>query len=165
MSNLPRRIYFLRHGLADRSAYTGSDDRLRPLTAAGIARLEAAALKLAALDLGCDLILSSPLTRCRQTAEIVAPALGLADVVKTTPELAPGFDLADLRPLLAAQGPCDAVLLVGHEPDFSDIVSRLTGGSELVFKKGGLARVDLHCGRAELWGDLVWLLPPKVLAL
>ena len=165
MSDLPRRIYFLRHGLADRSVYTGSDDCLRPLTTVGVARMQATALKLAALDLGCDLILTSPLTRCRQTAEIVAPTLGLADEVRAAPELAPGFDLANLQPLLATHGPCDAVLLVGHEPDFSDVVSRLTGGSEIVFKKGGLARVDLHRGRAELGGDLGWLLPPKGLAL
>ena len=165
MISPPRRIFFLRHGLADRSAYTGSDDRLRPLTPAGIERLELTAQKLGALALGCDLILTSPLTRCRQTAEIVAPALGLADKVEIAPELAPGFGLEALESALKPHGRQETVLLVGHEPDFSAAVSRLTGGARLLFKKGGLARVDLYRGFPAPRGELVWLLPPKVLAL
>lgn len=165
MNFTPRRLFFLRHGLADRSAYSGSDDRLRPLTAAGIARLELAAQKLGVLALGCDLILTSPLTRCRQTAEIVASSFGLLGEVKIAPELAPGFDLEALESALEPYGRQEIVLLVGHEPDFSTAVSRLTGGTRLVFKKGGLARVDLYRGFPAPRGELVWLLPPKVLAL
>ncbi len=115
--------------------------------------------------MGCDLILTSPLTRCRQTADIVALALGLTGAVTIAPELAPGFELDDLESMLAAHGPSLTVMLVGHEPDFSDAVSRLTGGSRLLFKKGGLARVDLYRWFPEPRGELVWLLPPKVLAL
>jgi len=161
--NRPRRLYFLRHGLADRAAYAGHDDRLRPLTPAGIARMEAEADGMASLDLDCDLVLSSPLTRCLQTAEIAARALGLADVLVAEPALACGFDFADLADLLAGHPDARAPLLVGHEPDLGLVVSRLTGGADLVFKKGSLARVDLDPGPG-LRGELVWLLPPKVLA-
>ena len=110
-------------------------------------------------------LLSSPLTRCRQTAEIVAEALGLSDKLKIEAELAPGFDLADLPLLLTGNHGYTNVMLVGHEPDFSITVSRLTGGSNITFKKGGLARVDLYQGLPEPKGTLVWLLPPKVLVL
>jgi phosphohistidine phosphatase len=164
MTNGPRRLYFLRHGLADRSAFTGSDDRLRPLTPQGIARLEAATANLARLNLGCDRIVTSPLTRCLQTAEIAAAALGLVDSLVSDPRLAPGFGLADLEEILAGHRDCDILMLVGHEPDFSVTVSELTGGSDLVFKKGGLARVDLYPGPGPT-GDLVWLVPPKILSL
>jgi phosphohistidine phosphatase len=159
-----RRLYFLRHGLADRAAYTGTDDRLRPLTAEGVARMEAEAATLARLGLNCDVIVTSPLTRCRQTADIAAAALGTNDRVVEDPRLAPGFDMEELAGILADHGGSDVLLLVGHEPDFSWVVSALTGGSDIVFKKGGLARVDLMPGSPPA-GNLVWLVPPKILAL
>lgn len=165
MKSALRRLYFLRHGRADRMAFTGNDDRLRPLTPEGILRLEAAAAKLAQLEMNCEVILTSPLTRCRQTADIVAPVLGLSGQVKVAPELACGFDLGGLEDLLAQEASCRAALLVGHEPDFSEVVSRLTGGSHILFKKGGLARVDLWRDFPAPQGVLAWLLPPKVLAL
>jgi phosphohistidine phosphatase len=55
-------------------------------------------------------------------------------------------------------------MLVGHEPDFSLIISALTGGGKVILKKGGLARVDITA-TAPLQGDLVWLLPPKIMRL
>ena len=160
----PLQLHFLRHGLADRSAYTGTDDRLRPLTPEGTARMRAEAATMARLGLGYDLILTSPLTRCRQTADIAAEALGLSGLVEEDARLAPGFDLEDLGAMLADHPGEDVIMLVGHEPDFSWVVSGLTGGSDIVFKKGGLARVDLVPGD-RLVGDLVWLVPPKILAL
>jgi phosphohistidine phosphatase SixA len=56
----------------------------------------------------------------------------------------------------------NAIMLVGHEPDFSQTIGALTGG-RVVVKKGGLARVDLQPDSGALAGDLVWLIPPKVL--
>jgi phosphohistidine phosphatase len=164
MSGGVTRLYFLRHGLADREAYTGTDDRLRPLTPAGMARMEAEAITLGRLDLKCDRILTSPLTRCRQTADIAATALGLGEALVEEEALACGFGLRDLPDLLAKHVDCRALMLVGHEPDFSGTVSGLTGGSDVVFKKGALARVDLH-RPGKPAGELVWLIPPKLLAL
>lgn len=164
MSRGPSRLYFLRHGLANRSQYEGEDDRLRPLTEEGVLRMQAEASMLRKLGLDCEVILTSPLLRCRQTAEIAAEALGLSAVLREDEALEPGFDLARLDDLLGRYAEHDTAMLVGHEPDFSMVVSRLTGGSDLVFKKGGLARVDLFSGSPPS-GDLVWLVPPKILAL
>jgi phosphohistidine phosphatase len=158
------RLYFLRHGLADRSAYQGGDDRLRPLTAAGKERLVRQGRNLAAMNWQPDLFLTSPLVRARQTAEIVAAELGLPDRVQIEPALACGFCAADLPELLTRHAAASQLVLVGHEPDFSSTVSDLTGGSFVVCKKGSLIRVDLYRLDPPA-GELVWLIPPKALAL
>jgi len=157
------RLFFLRHGLADRSEYTGTDDRERPLTGEGEIRMEREADFLAGLGLELDLILTSPLVRARQTAEILARRLGLEGRVREEDRLDPDFDTERLAAILSqVDGSVRNVMLVGHEPSFSEVVGEITGGSEVVCKKGGLARVDVAAGRKPL-GRLVWLLPPKVL--
>ena len=157
------RLYFLRHGLADREAFSGDDDRERPLTEEGEIRMEREAEFLADLGLELDLILTSPLVRARQTAEIVARRLDLGEKLSEEPRLDPAFDTERLAGILAQlDGTVHNVMLVGHEPSFSDVVGEITGGSHVVCKKGGLARVDVTAGQKPL-GRLVWLLPPKVL--
>ena len=162
-----RILYFLRHGLADRSAYHGTDDRLRPLTPAGRRRLHRAGRNLAQAGWRPDVILTSPLTRAVQTAEIVAEEVGLLDSLEVEESLACGFGVEDLRRLLTGYADAREMVLVGHEPDFSTVVSILTGGtglfSRIVFKKGCLARVDL-LDEEGLAGKLVWLIPPKLLS-
>ena len=118
---------------------------------------------LAALNLGIDAILTSPYTRARQTAEIAAQELKMTDGLVEDQRLSSGFGIEQLAAILQDHSTARALLLVGHEPDFSEIVSALTGGSEIVFKKGGLARVDLD-NPAALRGRLAWLIPPKILA-
>jgi phosphohistidine phosphatase len=126
--------------------------------------MEVEATALARLGLGCQTILTSPLTRCRQTADIVAAALDLKNQVMEDGRLSPGFDREDLAAILQENAVLEVIMLVGHEPDFSFLISELTGGSDIVFKKGGLARVDLGSG-LPLAGDLIWLIPPKILVL
>lgn len=156
------RLYFLRHGLADHPDFRGDDDH-RPLTREGEVRLRHQAAFLAGLDLDLDVILSSPLTRASQTAAIVGGRLGLADRVLEEPRLAHGFGVEALAAILADLPAAQRrIMLVGHEPGFSTVIGAVTGGSEVVCKKGGLARVDLDAG-SELRGRLVWLLPPKVM--
>lgn len=155
------RLYFLRHGLADRSEWSG-DDFLRPLTARGKQQMLRTAETIASLDLGLDLILSSPLTRAYQTAEIVAEVLGIHDRLASDERLAPGFGPGMLSAILKEQPALAALMLVGHEPDFSETISALIGGGRVVCKKGGLARVDLPEG-GSLDGQLVWLAPPTLL--
>jgi phosphohistidine phosphatase len=121
---------------------------------------EAAAIRR--LDLGLDVILTSPLVRAHQTAEIVAEALGPGARLATDPRLAPGFNLKQLRALLAAHRGPAALMLVGHEPDFSQTISHLIGGGRLDVKKGALALVELE-DRAAAAGRLVWLIPPRAL--
>jgi len=158
-----KRLYFFRHGLADRSAWSGSDFE-RPLTAAGKPRLTQEALTLARLNLGVDLILTSPLVRAQQTAAIVASALNLTHCLEVEERLAFGWAGQELVQILLDYPATERPLLVGHEPDFSLTISEITGGSEVICKKGSLARIDLTAG-LPLSGELVWLIPPKVLAL
>ena len=157
-------VYFLRHGLAGvREAWQG-DDAKRPLTKKGIKNLVTQAKTLARLDLQLDVIITSPLTRACQTADIVARALKMVAQLKQDERLAPGFGRDDLEQVLADHPQAKTIMLVGHEPDFSLTISALIGGGKVVLKKGGLARADITA-TAPLQGNLVWLLPPKSLRL
>jgi phosphohistidine phosphatase len=153
-------LYFLRHGLASDSDTWAGDDCERPLTNEGLMLMKTSANTLKKIGVKIDVILSSPLKRAVQTAQIAATALG-PDVIQDE-RLAYGFSLESLSEIIAEHPQSTAIMLVGHEPDFSSLVSALTGGSEIIMKKGGLARVDL-IESSPLKGELVWLLPPKVL--
>lgn len=156
------RLYLLRHGKAESRAEWRGDDAARPLTAEGEAAMRREAQALRAMDLALDAIVTSPLARARRTAEIVADELGLSGRLTEDERLAPGFDMARLEQLLAALGPAENVMVVGHEPDFSETVAELVGGGDAVMKKGGLARVDVAAVAAG-GGRLVWLLTPSLL--
>jgi len=156
------RLYFLRHGRALSRAEWRGDDDLRPLTPEGEAAMEGEARALAALGLGLETIVTSPLVRARRTAELVATALDGVELLEDE-RLAPGFDVKKLRAVVADRGAPRALMLVGHEPDFSAVVGALVGGGRVVCKKGGLARVDVAGPGLEA-GELVWLLPPSQLA-
>lgn len=153
-------LYFLRHGLAGDGATWVGDDRERPLTRTGIEHMRSSAAVFKKIGIEVDEILSSPLKRAMQTAEIAAGAFEK----QATPDdrLVYGFGLEALQSIISDYPHAKALMLVGHEPDFSETISALTGGSDLEMKKGGLARVDLYDGD-ELKGQLVWLLPPKIL--
>lgn len=156
------RLYFLRHGRADRSEWEG-EDNLRPLTQKGISRMKKEAINIKRLKLGLDAIHSSPLTRAYQTAEIVANELEMMETFHVDDRLSPGFGRSALQSVLREYDTEARVMLVGHEPDFSLTIEALIGGGSIVCKKGSLARVDLnHPGILE--GELVWLIPPKMLA-
>lgn len=153
------KLYFQRHGLADWPNWHGPDDE-RPLNEEGLAQLKAQAKTLKSLKLSLDAIISSPLPRARQTAEIVAEPLGLT--VEVDPKLAPGFSVSKLSSVLKKYAEAEAVMIVGHESDFSICISELIGGGQIALKKGGLARVDLVYAE-PLRGQLVWLATPKLL--
>ena len=156
-------VYFLRHGDAgSRETWKGSDAS-RPLSDEGAARMEREASTLALLRLPLDRILTSPLVRAQQTAEIVARRLNLLDALAEDDRLAPGFGMAELGRIMREHRALTALLLVGHEPDFSTVISACIGGGRIECKKGGLARVDIE-DPTTLAGLLVWLLPPRVLA-
>lgn len=154
-------LYFLRHGLAeDRETWKGSDAS-RPLTERGVKRLAAQAANLPRLDMQLDVILSSPYLRALQTAQIVARQLDLMSCLEQDERLV-GLDISELQAILKDHPDANNILLVGHEPDFSLTVGALIGGARLVFKKAGLARVDLFSG-PDLQGELTFLLTPKLL--
>lgn len=135
-------IWLLRHG--DAEAGSG-DDAARRLTEKGRSQSEVAGRALAALEVSVDACLSSPKVRALETAQLASEPLAVE--VETADELAGG----DFDPLELAAGRGD-VLLVGHEPDFSNAIARLTG-AKAVIKKGGLAAIED--------GELLALLRPS----
>ncbi len=140
------RLHLLRHGIAeDAGPATGGRDEPRALTGRGIAKMHAAARGMAALDLGVDTVLTSPLTRCLQTATIVCEHIGGAP--QQDQRLRPGLDLDALEDVLIEHPDARSVLLCGHEPDLSILVAVLTGGAGLHFRKGALAVLDLEACR------------------
>jgi phosphohistidine phosphatase len=124
-------IWLLRHG--DAEAGSG-DDAARRLTPEGVEQGRSAGRALTALDVGLDACLSSPKVRAADTARLACESLGLD--VEIVDELA-GGDF-DPRELTAGRG---NVLLVGHEPDMSNAIARLTGAT-VALKKGGVAAID-----------------------
>ena len=125
----------------------------------GVERTEVTAHALEKLGVKPTLLYTSPRVRARQTAEILAKALGVA--VSVREEVGFGFNVQHIGPLTADAGTNNDVMFVAHEPDLSIIISTLIGGGEIVMKKGGLARVDLF-SRAPLRGALVWMIAPKL---
>ncbi len=102
-----------------------------------------------------DLIVTSPLPRAAQTAEIAAEYLKAK--VRQDESLSPGFGMAELRTVLKRHD-ANSLMLVGHEPDFTEVISKLTGAS-LKLSKGGVALLDVDLASEE--GRLLWLFPPK----
>lgn len=151
------KLYFLRHGEANWDTWAKPDDE-RPLTKKGRKEVQAIAKALRKLEFHPNVILTSPLPRAWETANLVASELTIE--YETTALLAPGFDLNSLRQLLNEHMDRD-ILFVGHEPDFSRVIAALTEGS-VRMAKAGLARVDIQDGATPA-GELVWLAPPKIL--
>lgn len=133
-------LLLLRHGIAEEGRPDLADGE-RALTRRGIARTRALLERLVALDLGCHRLLTSPLRRARQTAELAVQA-GLAPALELAAGLAPG---GDAWPLTLQPGSLERLALVGHEPDLSHLAARLIGApaGALSLKKAGVAL--LHC--------------------
>ena len=126
-----------------------------------------AARGMKSLGLVFDLILTSPLARARQTAEIVATGLRPRAPIKPLPALSPGGDPAAVTAAVSSLSEVRRLLLVGHEPDLSRLLGFLVLGGEHglphEFKKGGICRIDFQGEVRPGAGKLVCLLPPKVL--
>lgn len=158
------RLFLLRHGIAEDGGPSLRDFD-RALTERGRAELHWIARGMQNLSVGPAPILSSPLVRARQTAELVAPVLGARFDI--TEELSSGADFGALQRLISAHSNAESLMLVGHEPDLADLAAALVGAHQgaLVLKKAGLIRIDLP-GRAEpRAGRLRWLLTPSQLKL
>jgi phosphohistidine phosphatase len=157
-------IYILRHGIAVERGTPGfKKDGDRPLTKEGEEKMGQIAETMLAMDLKFDLILSSPYTRARRTAEIVAEALD--DEVTFSNLLEPDSNALELIREINDEKP-QRVLLVGHEPDLSRLVSVLiSGGSDgaIELKKGGLCKLTVDRLAFGQCATLNWLLTPKQL--
>jgi phosphohistidine phosphatase len=156
-------LYFLRHGDAVTGDSWKGKDAQRPLSAEGTSVTEREAAVIARLCARVDVILCSPLLRARQTAEIVARALNRVSALEVEERLSPGFGIDELAPILRERHAAGALMLVGHEPDFSRVISACIGGGSVEVKKGSLIRVILE-KTSSLAGVLAWNLPAAILA-
>lgn len=159
------KIYILRHGEAAEHGDPRYKENERPLTAKGIQRTKQLAEYLEDLEIGFDRILSSPLIRARQTAEIVAGKLGKP--VELTDALTPSGSMKDLVDQIAGLRPVpESVALVGHEPYLSGFISLLCiGGPDLPIKlkKGALCRLEVERLISGRCATLEWLIQPRLL--
>jgi phosphohistidine phosphatase len=163
-------LYFLRHGIAVEPGTAGYEkDADRPLTPEGERKLGQIAEAMKALELTFDLILSSPYLRARQTAEIVAEAFTARKKLQFSSSLACGGDTKELVNDLNRLRPYpENVLLVGHEPYLSGLISLLVADnttSAVVMKKGGLCKLSTESLKHGRCAALAWLLTPKQMAL
>lgn len=157
------KIFFLRHGIAQ-DAVGGLSDRDRALTDEGREQMQRSARGMQRLGVKPDVILSSPLIRARQTAEIVAEALGSR--LEIVGELQPGCLLEDLQRALRHHH-ADTVMVVGHQPDLAAMAARLINADErgILLKKGGMIRVEIDGKPQAGRGRLFALFTPKMLGL
>lgn len=155
------QLYLLRHADAgDPEAWSG-DDFDRPLSPKGEAQAERLATFLHGVRFSTDAMISSPRVRARRTAEIVADGLGCT--VRVEDRLSVGFAPATVDAILADAGSPTRPVLVGHDPDFSQLLSLFAGASDMVMKKGAFARLDVRGAVADGRGTLRWLVPPDLL--
>jgi phosphohistidine phosphatase len=151
---MAQQLWLLRHGEAE--PHDAAVDADRELTERGREQSRIAGKALVALKLEVHLAFTSPKVRARETARLVCEELGI-EPIEHEPLYA-GFDATDALELMAAAGPDQRVLVVGHDPDFSQVVYDLTG-ARIDLKKGGIAAARLDCTR----GALIALLRPREL--
>jgi phosphohistidine phosphatase len=158
------KIYIVRHAIAVPHGTPGVEEDQRPLTPEGVKKMRKAALGLRALEVEPGLVLSSPLPRARQTAEILVEELGKPRL-QFSNSLAPGGRRADLYEELSRLKTVDA-MLVGHQPSLGEIAGEIAWGSAehyLELKKGGACAIDMEQLRPKPRGILLWLATPSML--
>jgi len=152
-------LYFVRHGTAvERSE--DLPDTTRPLTHEGLDRTRSLARLLKRMGIRWDVLLTSPLVRTVETAQLLVDA-GIASEIVLYPPLAPGGDFQLFKAWLG-EHPSGVVALVGHQPDLGAWLELLLVGESkgaIPLKKSGVARLEWQ----KTYGELRWLLPPKVL--
>lgn len=166
-------LYLVRHGVAAERGEAWPDDSKRPLTTDGITRMRRAARGLAAFGVQFDVILTSPLVRTRQTADILAGACTPTPPIVLVEALAPSGSPAAVLAELAKHVRKERIALVGHEPGIGELAALLLGTQRpIAFRKGAVARIDVQTARTPasqpqpseiMIGTLRWLLPPRVL--
>lgn len=154
-------LYFLRHAHAGNPASWSGPDDLRPLSAKGERQAERLGRFLASVGFRPDAIITSPKARAARSAEIVAVALEME--VRVDDRLGGPLDLVSIEAILFDADEPVRPVLVGHDPDFSELVSMLCGAQDLQVRKGALARVDADRPLSPSTGTLRWLIPPDLL--
>ena len=160
-------ILLVRHAIAgDRDPAQWPDDRGRPLTREGARKFRSVARVLGKAWKMPDLVLSSPLARAWQTAQILEETCAWPEP-EECPSLEPGRTPAETLNAVKKKDGAEHLVLVGHEPQMHEILSLLLGGSaggvSLEMKKGGAALVRFDGAVRAGSATLLWLLPPRVL--
>lgn len=160
-------VILIRHAKAgNRDPNTWPNDDDRPLTVEGQAEHRAVTRAAKKMGVKFDFLVTSPLKRARETAEIVAAAYRWPEEPQVAAELGHGYSVDAVVKLLAKFPPSGRVALVGHEPDFSELATALIGGKSglgLAIKKSGIVGVRFD-GPAEVGaGTLLYLLKPSQL--
>jgi phosphohistidine phosphatase len=160
-------LYIMRHGIAVARGTEGfSDDSKRPLSPEGKEKVRDIAKGLKRCGVKLDWIVSSPLVRAVETAEIVAATLNSNVPVDRSEALSPSGSPEALIAFLAKQPSRRSVLVAGHEPDLSDVAARLIGAGRhagLALKKGGCCLITFQQFPPKAAGELVWWLTPRLM--
>jgi len=160
----PYELYLIRHAPAEQRGDAWPDDSKRPLNQLGISRMRKSARGLARAGVTLDIVLSSPLVRAHQTAEIVAAAFDSMPHVVMPESLVPGGSLQALYADLEKQARRTRIALVGHEPGIGELAARLIGSRRAFeFKKGAVCRIDIDSLPPAKPGSLQWFLTPKLM--
>lgn len=160
-------LCIMRHGIAvARGAAGFSDDSKRPLTSEGQEKMAEIAKGLDRAGLDPDWIVTSPLVRAVETGEVVAKTVSVRPPVDVCDALRPGGSPEELVAFLAKRPGRRRVLVVGHEPDLTELASRLIGAgshANLTLKKGGCCLISFDQFPPQDPGELVWWLTPRLL--
>jgi len=155
-------IYFLRHASAGKRMVNSSKDDRRPLDEEGILQARYIGRMLAGLDIQVEQIVSSPLKRALQTANLVANELAFETAIHMDEALRPEADFEHFQAMLSDLRKYESVMVVGHNPSLTEFLSKTisagTGATHIDFKKGAVAKVEVT-GRN---GNLHWLITPKI---
>ena len=158
-------LYLVRHAIAAERGPKYPDDRLRPLTPAGARKFGESVPGLAAIDVSIDFVLTSPLVRARETAQILSSRLKSRPAIAEVEALSPGGrSQAVLEAIKTHARRYPRLALVGHEPDLGELAARLLGArGNVEFKKGGVCLIEVDGATPGGPGTLRWMLPPKAL--
>ena len=157
-------LFILRHGEAGKKLATGNRDFERSLTVAGQKEVAHIAKSLKDMGIKFDFILTSPLKRAHQTAAIVSKIFKNEKKMEDWDELKPEGNRPELYRKLTQFKQQSSVLIVGHEPYLSDMISEIIfdgKGKHVVLKKAGLAKIGITSASPKLHGELKWLLTPR----
>ena len=158
-------LFILRHAIAvEPGSPAYEDDSQRPLTDKGVAKMKQIAAGLRHMEVEFDLILSSPHLRARQTAEILAKSFHIKDKLLFTPALLPEAPASEIiNEINGKYSQAMNVVLVGHEPSLSNLISKLISGdptANITLKKGGICRLSAEQLCYDRCATLEWLLYP-----
>jgi phosphohistidine phosphatase len=156
-------IYFLRHATAGEHMANPKKDEKRPLDKDGIEQCGYVGRALAAMAVQVDVIISSPLKRCTQTASLVGNEMGYEGKLQIETGLRPQATFADFRKILEKYAAQESIMLVGHNPNLSQflgtVISESGSEASVDLKKGAVARVEMR----RSMGTLQWCITPKAL--